>query len=144
MRLSVLVLAASAAVFAEGCAKVDHSQTAAAAKQSFSAAALTPEEAWKLIQASRTPGALTILDVRTPEEFAEGHLHGALLYNFKSADFADKAAKLPRDAHYLLYCRSGHRSGLAAERLQQLGFTDIQQIGGGILAWQRAGLPLEK
>ncbi|NND75776.1 MAG: rhodanese-like domain-containing protein [Ilumatobacter sp.] len=85
---------------------------------------------------------LVILDVRTPEEFAEGHIDGAVMIDFYRADFADELAKLDPDVPYVLYCRSGNRSGQTAAMMDQLGFESVQDVDGGILAWQQAGLPL--
>jgi phage shock protein E len=82
-----------------------------------------------------------LLDVRTPEEFAQGHLKGAVLVDVKSPDFETNVAKLPRKDRYLLYCRSGHRSGVALEKMKEMGFTNLQHVAGGIGAWGAAGLP---
>ena len=90
--------------------------------------------------ASRTD--LVLLDVRTPEEFADGHVDGATLIDFYGADFADQLAELDRDASYVVYCRSGNRSGQTVDLMQQLGFTDVQDVEGGVLAWADAGLSL--
>ena len=75
-----------------------------------------------------------ILDVRTEEEFAEGHIPGAVLIpDYEISDRAEK--ELPdKDQLILVYCRSGRRSKLAAERLAQLGYTDIREFGG-IIDW---------
>ncbi len=87
------------------------------------------------------PQDLVILDVRTLEEFSEGHLEGAAMLDFYRDDFADELAKLDRDVPYLLYCRSGNRSGQTAAIMRELGFTDVADIDGGIGAWNQAGLP---
>ncbi len=103
---------------------------------------VTPQEGAE-IQAE-PPQDLVILDVRTPEEFAEGRLEGAIMIDFYEADFADQLAELDPNVPYLLYCRSGNRSGQAAAVMEQLGFTDVSDIDGGILSWSDAGLPLVK
>lgn len=106
---------------------------------------LTPQAADSLVKASaKAPGSLVLLDVRTPEEFAQGHLRGAQLYDVKSSDFEAKVAKLPRTGKYLLYCRSGHRSGIALERMKAMGFAGVRHVAGGIQAWSAAGLPVAK
>lgn len=87
------------------------------------------------------PENLVILDVRTSEEFAEGHLEGAVMLDFYQDDFADQLAELDPNVPYLLYCRSGSRSGQTAAMMSELGFTDVADIDGGILAWTGAGLP---
>jgi phage shock protein E len=88
------------------------------------------------------PEDLVVLDVRTPEEFAEGHLAGAVLVDFYDADFAEQLAVLDTDVPYLVYCRSGNRSGQALGVMEQLGFTSAVDVDGGIVAWTGAGLPV--
>ena len=92
------------------------------------------------IQAS-PPDDLVILDVRTPEEFAAGHLEGATMIDFYGADFADQIADLDPDVPYLLYCNSGNRSGQTIQLMEELGFTDVADVNGGIQAWNAANLP---
>ena len=88
------------------------------------------------------PEDLVVLDVRTPEEFAEGHLEGAVLVDFYAADFAEQLAALDTDVPYLVYCRSGNRSGQALGVMEQLGFASAVDVDGGIVAWTDAGLPV--
>lgn len=98
-----------------------------------------PRAAAELLEAEPRP---TVIDVRTPAEFADGHLEGAVLVDVQSPDFRDRIAELDRDASYVIYCRSGNRSVGARETMAELGFTDVSDIDGGILAWVQAGLPL--
>lgn len=102
---------------------------------------LVTAEAGAEIQAN-PPADLVILDVRTPEEFAEGHLDGADMIDFYRTDFADEIADLDPDAPYLVYCRSGNRSGQTVALMRELGFTNVSDIDGGILSWTDAGLPM--
>jgi len=88
------------------------------------------------------PDGLVILDVRTADEFAAGHLDGATMIDFYSPDFADRLAALDRDVPYLLYCHSGNRSGQARQLMSDLGFVDVADIDGGIAAWAANGLPV--
>jgi phage shock protein E len=88
------------------------------------------------------PDGLVVLDVRTSEEFTEGHLEGAMMIDFYADDFADQVAQLDPDTPYILYCRSGNRSGQTAAIMNQLGFTDVAEVDGGILAWSDAGLDI--
>lgn len=105
---------------------------------------LTPAEADALIAdgASGAVAGLVVLDVRTPEEFAAGHLAGAVNVDFYAASFADDLAALDRTVPYLVYCHSGNRSGKATQAMQQLGFTTIYDLDGGVTAWQAAGYSL--
>lgn len=85
-----------------------------------------------------------ILDVRTPEEYAEGHIPGAVLLNFKAPNFAAELGKLDPAKNYLVHCAAGVRSAKACEQMHQLGFPHILNLGGGLQAWQAEGKPVEK
>lgn len=91
---------------------------------------------------AEAPAGLTVLDVRTPAEFADGHLADAINIDFYEADFADQLAQLDKDVPYVMYCRSGNRSATAAEIMRDLGFTEVYEVDGGILAWVQSGLPI--
>jgi len=88
------------------------------------------------------PSDLVILDVRTPEEFSEVHLEGATLMNFYDGDFSDQLATLDPDVPYLVYCRSGNRSGQTVAMMEDLGFSDVSNVDGGIVAWLDDDLPV--
>jgi phage shock protein E len=83
-----------------------------------------------------------VVDCRTPAEYAAGHLPRAVLADIQSPDFADKLADLDRGTPVLLYCRSGNRSRMAGRRMVELGFTDVLDVAGGIVAWQNQGQPI--
>lgn len=102
---------------------------------------VTPAEAAATL--ADAPDDLVVLDVRTPEEFADGHLPGATMLDFYRTDFAEQLATLDRDVPYVLYCRSGNRSGQALEMMESLGFTSVQEVAGGVLSWTDAGLELQ-
>ncbi|MEP1125360.1 MAG: rhodanese-like domain-containing protein [Ilumatobacter sp.] len=89
-----------------------------------------------------SPEDLVILDVRTKEEFDEGHIEGAVLLDFSRDDFAEELAKFDPDVPYVLYCRSGNRSSGTREIMVDLGFRSVEDVDGGIVGWQAAGLPL--
>ena len=79
-----------------------------------------------------------ILDVRTPGEYAAGHVEESILIDFNSRDFKNKISQLDRDKTYLLYCRTGRRSALAGKIMtQELGFTDVKNLLGGYLSYQK-------
>jgi len=95
--------------------------------------------------ALKNPGkAVTIIDVRTPGEFAEGHLQGALNVDIASPGFAAALGKLDPAKTYLVHCAAGGRSTRSLTTLKKLGFKSILHLDGGINAWKQAGLPLEK
>lgn len=85
-----------------------------------------------------------VLDVRTPEEYAAGHLYGAVLLNFRSPDFTNRLAQLDKTKTYLVHCAAGSRSAKACEKMHSLGFSRIVNLEGGLSAWQEAGKPVEK
>ena len=80
-----------------------------------------------------------LVDVRTPEEFAGGHIAGAV--NIPLQSLAQRMNEIPQDAPAVLYCRSGNRSATAAKMLAQAGYADVYDLGG-IIAWQSQGLAL--
>ncbi|MFO7961786.1 MAG: rhodanese-like domain-containing protein [Nitriliruptoraceae bacterium] len=73
---------------------------------------------------------LSVIDVRTPAEFADGHLEGAELVDIYEPAFRDEIDGLDRDGSYVLYCRTGNRSGQAAAFMRELGFTEVYDAGG--------------
>ena len=92
---------------------------------------ITPEQAKSIMD---TESNFIIIDARTDEEFAEGHIKGALLIpEYEIAERAEK--ELPdKDALILVYCRSGRRSKIASEELVKLGYTNVKEFGG-IIDW---------
>ncbi len=85
-----------------------------------------------------------LLDVRTKEEWDEGHVKGAKLVTVTEEGFIDKAkALLDPKKPVVVYCRSGKRSAMATEQLRAAGFT-VYDLEGGITAWKEAGKPVEK
>lgn len=80
-----------------------------------------------------------IIDVRTPAEFADGHLPGAVNIDVQSPDFTAEVAGLDPSIPYAVYCRSGNRSQVAIDVMAQNGLTKVYHLGGGIGAWQQAG-----
>ena len=87
-------------------------------------------------------GEVVILDIRTPEEFAAGHIAGSVMIDFYSPDFRAQLDGLDKEAAYLVYCRSGNRSSQAIPVFEDLGFTTVSELDGGIITWAEAGLPL--
>lgn len=90
-----------------------------------------------------SPGTV-VIDVRTSEEFAAGHLDGALNLDLESGAFEAELAELDREASYALYCRSGARSRAALDLMVAAGFERVAHLDGGIDAWTSAGLPTVK
>ena len=85
-----------------------------------------------------------LVDVRTPEEYADGHLKGSVNININSGDFEQKLGKLNKDVPVFVYCRSGGRSARAASKMESMGFKKVYNMDGGITAWGAAGKPVEQ
>ena len=104
-------------------------------------AAVTDIGAAELIEVVGEPETV-IIDVRTPVEYAEGHVPGALNIDIASPTFNDEIAALPTDQTYVVYCRSGNRSAQAAEQMVQAGFTDVYNVDAGLATLASAGVQL--
>lgn len=83
--------------------------------------------------------AAIVIDVRTPEEFAQGHVDDAVNIDYRAEDFRDQLDDLDKNAHYVLHCKSGNRSGKSLEIMKQLGFSRITHMDGGFDGWKAAG-----
>lgn len=83
-----------------------------------------------------------LIDVRTPEEYAVGHLEGARLLDFNGGGLAAAIPTLDPDAEYLIYCRSGNRSGQAIALMEQAGFMNLTNLGSLEQAAQATQLPI--
>lgn len=83
-----------------------------------------------------------ILDVRTPEEYAEGYIDKALNIDFYNPAFKSEVKKLDKTKSYFVYCKAGGRSASAAELMRKEGFSKVFDLDGGITAWQENNLPI--
>ena len=142
-RAALLVLAITVAVFfpmlKESASVTDHSESKTQVIQN-----ITPEEAHVLIQKNKDNPDLVVLDVRTPEEFAEGHIKNAINLNYYSESFRDDLDKLDKDKTYITHCRSGGRSGKTIDMMKELGFEEVYNMTGGIVGWEEKGFPTTK
>lgn len=85
-----------------------------------------------------------LVDVRTPQEYAEGHLKGSVQMDYLGDNFNEQLKTLDKNKSIYLYCRSGGRSGNTQEELLKQGYKHVYNLDGGIDAWKKAGLPVEK
>jgi rhodanese-related sulfurtransferase len=83
-----------------------------------------------------------IIDVRTPAEFATGHLEGAVNIDVQSPDFGTLISQLPTDGEYFVYCRSGNRSAQAIAQMEASGFNDLTNGGSVAEASSMTGIPV--
>lgn len=105
---------------------------------------VSPVRANDLIQKNQGNNKFVILDVRTAQEYADGHLAGAVNIDYDAPDFKNQAGHLDKNRTYLVYCRTGVRSAAASKVMADLGFKDIYNMTGGITDWQAQGLPVVK
>jgi len=82
---------------------------------------------------------VVLLDIRTPEEFTEARIDGSVNIDFYADDFADQIGALDKDTAYVVYCRSGNRSGQAMDLFRDLEFNEVHEIGDGIVNWVAEG-----
>ena len=87
---------------------------------------------------------LIVLDVRTPEEYKDGHIPGAINLDIRQADTFNKLDKLNRNAKYIVYCRTNHRSGMAVDHMMQSGFKNVYQMMDGFPGWEANKLVVQK
>ena len=85
-------------------------------------------------------GDIQLIDVRTTNEFNRGHIKNAVNINYYDGNFYEQMSKLDKNKELYIYCRSGNRSGRAAAKLKEQGFTKIYDLQGGILNWTRNSL----
>ena len=103
--------------------------------------ALSPRD-FKSTLASNPDAVL--VDVRTPEEFSEGTIEGAINIDFKDPSFSEKINALDKTKPYFVYCLSGKRSGDAAEQMDSVGFKTIYTLKGGYKDWKNEGLEIAR
>ncbi|MFC2023973.1 rhodanese-like domain-containing protein [Chloroflexota bacterium] len=118
------------------------SQRILSATQNFTD--VSAQEAFDLIQTNANNPDFILLDVRTPEEYSEGHLANAVLIDFRADNFKLEIDKLTKDKTYLVYCRTGNRSRGTLDIMAELGFENVYHLTAGITGWREAGLPVTK
>ena len=102
------------------------------------------QEAFELIQSNQGNPDFLIIDIRTPEEYNEGHIQNALNIDFYAETFSEDLDKLDKSKTYFIYCRSGNRSGRAMTIMKDLGFREVYNLSAGITEWIAEGLPVVK
>ncbi len=105
---------------------------------------VTPQEAFTLIQNNQNNSDFVIIDVRTAGEFADGYIENASNIDFYSETFREELDNLDKNKTYLIYCRSGARSGSTLDIMAELNFEEVYNILGGMLQWKSEELPTVK
>lgn len=103
---------------------------------------ISSKQAYEMINANKDNPNFNILDIRTPQEFQDGHIADSINIDYYSADFEYKIDNLDKNKIYLIYCRSGSRSNRAINLMKQKGFSEVYNITNGIIDWQQNKLPL--
>ncbi len=94
------------------------------------------------VERMKKSSQIIVVDIRTPEEFAKGHIKKAINVNMNDKSFAKKLTKLDRTKTYLMHCRSGGRSTASLPVWNRLGFKNVLHLSRGTLGWVKAGQPL--
>jgi rhodanese-related sulfurtransferase len=87
---------------------------------------------------------VTVIDIRRPGEYEEGHVPGALYLGIMQDDFLQRLRELPRDDNYIIICWHGNTSRSVVFNMMREGFSSVCDVAGGYDAWRAAGLPLEE
>lgn len=130
------VLAASSSLAAQQAVSGD---AAGAATETQVARAMQAGELLARIEEGSQP---VILDVRTREEYAEGHIEGAINIPYDELEGRSSELELSLEDELVVYCRSGRRAAVAEATLFELGYTNLKDLEGSILKWTEAGYPL--
>jgi rhodanese-related sulfurtransferase len=103
---------------------------------------ITVDESYSLIQNNSDNQDFIILDIRTQEEFDSGHIQNSIMIDFYSDTFEIELDELDKNKSYLIYCRTGRRTGLTMAIMQDLGFIEVYNMLGGITQWIDKGYPI--
>jgi rhodanese-related sulfurtransferase len=103
---------------------------------------VSPAEAALIIEQNSRTDDFVILDIRTPEEYAAGKIEGSVNVDFYAADFRLQLDALAKEARYLVYCKSGNRSGRSLAIFEDLGFARVDHLTTGIAGWYDEGYPV--
>lgn len=136
--LFVLLLGASLALAACG----GGGETTTPAADEIDINALAPSIDVQTAYAARSNPTVFMLDVREPDEYDAGHIPGITL--IPMGEIPDRLGEIPTDVPVIVTCRTGNRSGQVVDFLREQGFTNVHNMDGGIVAWQKAGYEVEE
>ncbi len=105
---------------------------------------ITCKQAFELIQEHRNDSNFIILDLRTDNMYNEEHIENSICYDVFSENFDEWVNQFDRNKVYLLYCNVGHRSGIALNKMKELGFRNLYHLFKGIQEWKKQGYPTIK
>jgi len=102
---------------------------------------ISPSDGVTMIDKNKNNPNFIILDVRTPKEYDQEHISGAMNLDFYTHSFRTNLNQLDKGKTYLVYCRSGRRSSLSLDMMRELGFSNVYNVSGGTLSWKAHELP---
>ena len=140
----ILLFSLIISVLMVGCSQIKTKTTSTSSTIATTIAnvpTITAENAYTLIQQNLNNPDFIILDVRTADEFNSGHIATATNIDYYSSNFQADIGKLDKNKQYLVYCATGIRGAAATQVMMSLGFTDVQNMAGGITAWIQDGYP---
>ncbi len=105
---------------------------------------ISPKEASDLIAKHKNNADFIILDVRTPREFMSGHIEKAILLDYYSKMYTEELKRLDKTKTYLIYCRTGNRTGKTLVLIRNMGFSCVYNMDQGIKGWRSKGFPVTK
>ena len=105
---------------------------------------ISPAEASDLIAKHKNNANFIIIDVRTPREFKSGHIEKAILLDYYSKTYTDELKRLDKTKTYLIYCRTGNRTGKTMKMIKNMGFSRVYNMAKGIKGWRSKGFPVTK
>lgn len=135
--LTVLGLLIAALAFPPACSKGEATESPGLISED-----LKLEEAFTLMEDNQGNHDFTIIDLRSAEEYANGHIEEAINLDYNSSDFAQELDELDRDKIYLIYSYTDDVSGQVLDMMAELGFAEVYNMLGGIERWQQTGLLL--
>lgn len=97
----------------------------------------------KIMQQAQA-GEILLLDVRSPGEYADGHIPGAVNVPYDQIQRHQSVLEQQGDSPIVVYCRTGRRAAIFINEIEKYGFTNLQYMEGDMPGWQRAGLPVAK
>ncbi len=142
--ITLLALGALTACSQADAPKAQAQQTVQAGMEKMVEMNVTHVNATQAADILKNRPEVTVIDVRTPGEFASGHIDGAINIDYKNPNFATEIAKLDGSKDYLIHCRSGGRSTASLKHFKKQGFSSIIHMDGGMAGWKKSGLPTVK
>lgn len=138
--MKTITTALMIALFFYGCADAQTQKEKTDVSQNNLTTDYRPDAFSKALENS---GAI-LIDVRTPGEYADGHLEDAVNIDWNGASFNSEVSKLDKNKPVYVYCAVGGRSSSAKDALLKMGFTEVHNMLGGIKEWSAKGLPVKK